>query len=174
MKKVALLLLIAVLPVVAFSQKDAIDKLFDKYGEKDGYTTVYIHKNLFKLAAQMDLDDPQVNALVDDLSRIRILAADDDWDTGEKVDFMEELKDYPFDDFEVLMTVKEADTSVKFLSKEKDGKITHLLLIVGGNDDNAVISIEGLIDLATIGKLASSIDGSGMKHLEELNDKDWK
>lgn len=174
MRKITFLLLLVTIPLLAFGQSDAIDKLFEKYGEKDGYTTVYIHKNLFKMAAQMDLDDPEVNDLVGNLTRIRILATDDDWEGGEKVDFMEELKDYPFDDFDELMTVKESETSVKFLSKEIDGKISHLLLIVGGEDDNAVISIEGLIDLATIGKLAGTMKGSGLEHLEELTDEEWK
>jgi len=167
MKKTMTILLMVLFPLALSAQTDPIDKLFEKYGEKDGYTTVYITGKMFELASEMDLDDPELNNLVKNIRRIRILASDDAGDRG--VNFLDELKgDFPFNEFEELMTVKEKDQDVKFLVKEVNGQITHLVLIVGG-DDNALISIEGLIDMKNIGRLSKSMGMDELKHLEEQN-----
>jgi hypothetical protein len=56
------------------------------------------------------------------------------------------------------MEVTEDDEVVRFLAKDAgNGKISDLLLVVGG-DDNALISISGLIDPANIGKITKSLN----------------
>ncbi|HDJ33812.1 MAG TPA: DUF4252 domain-containing protein [Bacteroidetes bacterium] len=165
MKKTMTTLILVLLPLMLAAQADPIDKLFDKYGEKEGYTTVYISKKMFEMASAMEMDDPEVQELVKNLTRIRILASDDVEEAG--VNFFDELKnDFPFGQFEELMTVHEKDQDVRFLVKEVDGKISHLVLIVGGAD-NALISIEGLIDLKNIGKLSSGLGIEELDHLED-------
>jgi hypothetical protein len=120
---------------------------------------------MFEMASAMEMEDPEVEELVKNLARIRILASDGAAETG--VNFFEELKnDFPFGQFEELMTVHESDQDVRFLVKEIDGKISHLVLIVGGAD-NALISIEGLIDLKNIGKLSSGLGIEELGHLED-------
>ena len=69
------------------------------------------------------------------------------------------------------MVIKEKDQDVKFLVHEKDGKITELLLIAGGKNDNVLISIQGDIDLKNISKLSKSMNISGLEHLEEIDKK---
>ena len=59
----------------------------------------------------------------------------------------------------------EKDQDVKFLINENNGKIVELLLIAGGKDENALISIQGNIDLKTISKLSKSMQIDGLKHL---------
>ncbi len=170
MKKTFATLMMVLLPVLLMAQADPIDKLFDKYAEKDGYTTVYITGKMFELASQIETDDPEVNQLVKGLQRIRIITSEDNKDKG--VNFFDELKGvFPFDQFEELMTVHEKDQDVKFLVKEKDGKISHLVLIVGGDDDNALISIEGVIDMKSIGKLSKGLGMDELKHLEKAGEE---
>jgi hypothetical protein len=169
MKKLLILLALALAPLSLMAQTDPIDELFNKYGEKDGFTTVYINQNLFKLMANVDLNDPEAEQLVKNLTRIRILAQEDS--VPGVANFYDEIsKNFNFKDFEELMVVKETDQTVKFLVKQVNGKISHLLLIVGGKEDNAVISIEGLIDLNQIAKLAKTMDGP-MENLEKLEEK---
>jgi hypothetical protein len=56
------------------------------------------------------------------------------------------------------MEVTEEDEVVRFLAKDAgDGKISDLLLVVGG-DDNALISISGVIDPANIGKITKAMN----------------
>lgn len=173
MKKISFIILISVFPLLVFSQNRSVDELFDKYSGKEGFTTVYVSKNLFKMAGKMDLDDPDVEGLVDELETIKILATDSEFLNQGKINFYDEImRELPVNEYEELLVVKEKDQDVKFLSKEKNGVIVELLLVVGGKDDNALISISGNIDLKHISKLASSMEGTGMKHLDKLEEEE--
>ncbi|MCK4699967.1 MAG: DUF4252 domain-containing protein [Bacteroidales bacterium] len=172
MKKLSLFFLVSVFPLFVFSQHQSVNKLFEKYAGKEGFTTVYISKNLFRMVGEMNLDDPDVDELVDKLETIKILASDSEFINGNNLNFYEEIMDeLPIDEYDELLVVKEKDQDVMFLSKEKNGIITELLLIVGGTDSNALISITGNIDLRHISKLASSMKGTGMEHLEKLEEE---
>ena len=173
MKKLNLIVLISVFPLLVFSQHSSVNKLFEKYAEKDGFTTVYISKNLFKMVGEMDLDDPEVDGLVDNLETIKILASDSEFNNESNLNFYEEIMgELPIEEYDELLVVKEKDQDVKFLSKEKNGIITELLLVVGGKDNNALICITGNIDLKHISKLASSMEGTGMEYLEKLEEEE--
>jgi hypothetical protein len=172
MKKLSLIVLVSVFPLLVFSQHPSVNKLFEKYAEKEGFTTVYISKNLFRMVGEMNLDDPDVDELVDKLETIKILASDSEFINGNNLNFYEEIMDeLPIDEYDELLVVKEKDQDIKFLSKEKNGIIVELLLVVGGKDDNALISITGNIDLKHISRLASSMKGTGMEHLEKLEEE---
>ena len=173
MKKLSLIVLIFVFPLLVFSQHASVNKLFEKYAEKDGFTTVYISKNLFKLVGEIELDDPDVDELVNNLETIKILASDCEFINENDLNFYEEImNELPVEDYEELLVVKEKDQDVKFLVKEKNGIISELLLVVGGKDNNALICITGNIDLKHISKLASSMDGTGMEHLKKLEEEE--
>ena len=173
MKKLSLIILVFVFPLLVFSQHPSVNKLFEKYAEKDGFTTVYISKNLFKMVGEMDLDDPDVDELIDKLETIKILASDCEFINDNNINFYEEIMDeLPIEEYEELLVVKEKDQDVKFLVKEKNGIITELLLIAGGKDNNALICITGNIDLRHISKLASSMEGTGMEHLKKLEEEE--
>ncbi len=159
MKK--LILLIAfVLPMAVFAQKNAVDKLFEKYANQKGFTTVSISGKLLSFAAQFDTGDEATKDLLASLRGVRVLSVEDS-DLNNKIDFYAELeRDGFFKDkeLEVLMEVTEDDEVVRFLAKDAgNGKISDLLLVVGG-DENALISISGIIDPANINKITKSLD----------------
>lgn len=173
MKKLSLIILFTVFPLLAFSQHPSVNKLFDKYSGKEGFTTVYISKNLFKMVGQMDMDDPDVEKLVDEIETIKILASDSEFINENNINFYKEIMDeLPVGEYNELLVVKEKDQDVRFLSKEKNGVVVELLLVVGGKNDNALINIAGNIDLKHISKLASSMEGTGFEHLEKLEEEE--
>ncbi len=45
-------------------------------------------------------------------------------------------------------------------------------MIAGGTDDNALISIQGDIDLKTISKLSKTMKIEGMENLEEIESEE--
>ncbi len=56
------------------------------------------------------------------------------------------------------MEVTEENEVVRFLAKDAgNGKISDLLLVVGG-DDNTLISISGIINPESIGKITKAIN----------------
>jgi hypothetical protein len=159
MKKLILILAV-VLPMAVFAQKTPVDKLFEKYANQKGFTTVNISGKLLGFAAQIETGDESTSNMLSSLNGIRVLSVEDD-ELNKKLDFYEELNKEGFfkdNNFEVLMEVTEENEVVRFLAKDAgNGKISDLLLVVGG-DDNALISISGIIDPANIGKITKAMN----------------
>ncbi len=172
MKKITLILSFMLVSLATMAQRDAVDVLFDKYAGKDGFTTVIISSKMFSLFQDMEVEDDEFNKMMSGLESIRILATDETMD-DKTINFYDEvMKDLNENDYEELMVVKEKDQDVKFLIKERNGRVVELLLVAGGKGgDNALISIRGDIDLKSISKLARSMDIEGMDQLEKLEEK---
>jgi len=150
------------------------DKIFDKYSGTDGFTTVYITKYMFDLFRDADPggeEDEDMGKVLSNLTGIKILAADDDPSTPVTVNLYQEvMKQLPVSQYKELMVVKEKDQDVKFLVREDKGKVVELLMLVGGKDQSALICIQGIIDMKSIGKLAKGMDIEGMENLEKIEE----
>lgn len=159
MKKLVLFLAL-VLPLAVLAQKTPVDKLFEKYANQKGFTTINISGKLLGFAAQIDTGDDATSDMLSSLNGIRVLTVEDD-ELNEKIDFYKELESNGFfkdNNYEVLMEITEEDEVVRFLAKDAgNGKISDLLLVVGG-DDNTLISISGIIDPESIGKITGALN----------------
>jgi hypothetical protein len=153
-------ILALMLSLTTFAQKTPVDNLFEKYANKDGFTTVNISGKLLSFAGQFDSGDPATSQMLNGLKGIRILTVENPSITG-KLDFYTELEKDGFfknNDYEVLMEVTESDEVVRFLAKDGgNGKLSDLLLVVGG-ENSTLISISGLIDPENIGKITNSLN----------------
>ncbi len=175
MKKIVFIICFMGLSAFVMAQNKSIDRVFDKYAGKEGFTTVYISKYMFSMFADLEgIDDEDLKEAQDvfgKLTGIKILAVDDDDAMGEGVNFYDEImKDLPRDRYEELMVVKDSESDVIILAREEKGIIVELLMIVGG-DDNVLIAITGEIDLSTIAKLSETMDIDGMEELENLEER---
>lgn len=174
-------ILAAVTIVLMFSsqllnaQNSSALALFDKYGGKDGYTTVSISKELFGMFADMDTDDPEmkdVKAMMEQLEGIKILMYEtEDPANAELASFKSEVGKLQVEGYSELMVVKQTGEEVKFLSKKKGDKIGELLLVINGEKEAGFITISGTIDMSTIGKLSKAMNFEGMDNLQKLNEE---
>ncbi len=159
MKKIILIITI-ILPLAVMGQKSAVDKLFEKYANKEGFTTVNISGKLLGLASQADTINKATNDILSKLTGIRILKVEDKEIAGN-LDFFDELNKEGFfknKEYEVLMEVTQKDEVVRFLAKNNGkGKFSDLILVVGG-DDNTLISISGAFNPQDIGKISQELD----------------
>lgn len=176
MKKVTLILLIMLAPMVVFSQG-----IFDNYeGQKD-VTSVVVTKNMFKLLAEIDLesDDPEVKEyleLVNNLDNIKIFMTENR-DLAQQM--ANDVKSYVSRSkgLNELMRVNDEGKNIKFYSK--DGKnesfVSELLMFVDGNIDGKsetiVMSITGNIDLKKISKLTKDLNVPGSDELKNIEKK---
>lgn len=159
MKKLILVLAV-LLPMAVFAQNSPVDKLFEKYANRKGMTTVNISGKLLNFAAKIDSGDDETAKMMSELKGIRILSVDDH-ELNKGIDFYKELEAGGFfknNEYESLMDVTEDHEVVRFLVRSAgNNKYSELLLIVGG-EENALISIRGSIDPANIGKITKSLD----------------
>lgn len=171
MKRIIIMCTMFLVGMGAFAQQSAVDKVFDKYGGKEGYTTVHISSFMFNLLSSIDSDDPDYNEFkkaTAGISSIKILTQDG----GNSESFGDELLEMlPRSEYQEMMTVKDTDEEVLFLAKESGGKITEFLLIVSGGSDDVLIAITGDIDLESLSSIASGLDIPGMENLDDLKER---
>ena len=169
MKRIVLGGMLMIFALSAFGQKSAVDKVFDKYSGKDGYTTVFISSYMFNLMSSIDSDDPDFDEFkkaTSGISSIKILTQDG----SNSESFGEELiAMLPRSEYKEMMVVKDQEEEVLFLAREEGGKITEFLLIVSGGGEDALIAIQGDIDMESISKIASGLDMPGLENLEDMH-----
>jgi hypothetical protein len=150
-----------------------MDKLFDKYSGTEGYTSVYISKYMFDMFRSENVvnktDEENMNQVISKLTGIKILVTDDDPATPAPVNLYNEImKIIPSSPYKEIMVVKEKDQNIKFYIRENGNRVAELLMVIGGNDENVLISIQGDIDMKNISKLAKGMNIDGMENLEKM------
>ena len=162
MKQIILFIALSLSVMVNAQESESpVDKLFNKYANKDGFTTVNISGALLNWMGDTEKsDDDKVTHLLSKLSGIRILSVEDSV-LNTKLNFYKELEADGFfknNHYESLLEVTEKDEVVRlYVRKGKDGKFAEMLLVVGG-DDNALISIRGSINPNEIAKIAKQVN----------------
>jgi hypothetical protein len=153
------LLAVLLIPLAATAQKSPVDKLFEKYANRDGMTTVNISGALLGFASKIQEDSPE-SEFLSELKGVRILSVEDS-ELNKTLNFYEELERDGFfknHDYEVLMEVTEKNEIVRFFGRNAgQGKFSELLLVIGG-DENTLISIRGMIAPESIAKITSALD----------------
>jgi hypothetical protein len=153
----------------SFAQIDAIERFFKDYQEDENFTVVYVSPKMFQMVSKATdgSSDQELASIVKDLKGLRILTTEVNPDKVYK----EANKRLNIKEYEELVTVRDKDSNVRFVTKETNGIISELLLLVGGKDDFVMMSFVGNIDLAKISKLAKKLDIDGAEHLEKVNKK---
>ncbi len=159
MKKIAFLLPMFLIPILMNAQKSPVDKLFDKYYGKEGFTTVLVTSDMFEMIKKTNNVSGEIEGkeLFKKIDRVRVIAQEDDSLAMAEVNFMDELKGSNFDEYKELVVVKEADQEVMILVKEEDGRMKELLVLVGGSE-NVLVSVEGKFTMEDLEAL-SDLDG---------------
>ena len=157
---------VAMLLSMHVSAQDPVNDVFDQYAGKEGFTTVNITGELFKMLIEMDKSCKHQKNLSTQINEIKILAQEEGF--GSDVNFHEMIfNKMNRDNYKELLTVRESDEKVNILAKEDNGIVTEFLLIVSG-DENVLISIKGNIVLNELDDLAESIDMKGFEMLKML------
>ena len=170
MKKLMIGVVMMVLSAGAFAQNDAIAKFFNKYQEDETFSVVNISGKMFSMMANVTGDTPEEKAIIGAISKIKglkVLKKDDARNSREL--YKEALSMIPANDFEELMTVRDKDKDMKFYTKEAGGKISELVMVMGGNDEFMVMSLFGEIDLKQISKIGSKMNIDGLQHLNKMD-----
>ena len=157
-------------PLSISAQEDAISRYFEQYLEDENFTVVFITPKMFQMISKLDLKDPSardVKDVLQDLRGLRILQSEHD---GVKY-YKEAISKINTKEYELLMSVRDKGENVRFWTKEKDGIISELLMLVGEKDEFTLISFIGNINLSKISKLANKLDIDGIEHLKDLKDK---
>jgi hypothetical protein len=156
----------------AFAQ-DAISKFFSKYQSDESFNQVTVSSKMFALFTNMEAETPEDKEVLEAISKLkglRILAKDDA--RNARALYKEAFTLIPVKEYEELMSVRNQDKDMKFLIKESGGKISELLMIMGGNEQFMVLSLFGEIDLKQVSRIGKKMDVKGLEHLEKIDKKE--
>lgn len=184
MRKLVLILAIAILPVVSFAQS-----IFDNYEDMDGVTSVVVNQNMFKLLSKIDVETNDKETqdyinLIRNLTSLKVLSTGDEAISakmkGEVTSYLKKSN------LQELMRVKDGEQTVKFYIREgkNENHVSELLMFITGlkevtKDSNVTINgqkrefetvlltLTGDIDLKQISKLTNKMDIPGGKQLEK-------
>src|SRR5215208_6980020 len=168
MKKIVVVAVMAMIATGAFAQ-DAISKFFSKYQNDESFNQVNISSKMFGLITNMEIETPDDKDIVEAISKLKglkILAKEDARNAREL--YKEAFSLIP-KDYEELMTVRDKDKDMKFMIKESGGKISELLMVMGGNEEFMLMSLFGEIDLRQISRIGKKMNVSGLEHLDKMN-----
>lgn len=170
MKKYILTFLAISVYTIGFSQQ-VVNKYMDKFENNETFTKVSVSSKMFSLFSEMEGSEEEEQLFYDITSKLKGMKVV----ASEKVSNPKSLYDGAIRDvdnagFEELMTVKDAEENVKISIKEKGGIIEDLILVVGGKEKFAIVSIFGEINLKEISKLAGLMRVSQLKYLEKIDD----
>lgn len=169
MKKLILITAVFCLASVLNGQTNPVEEMFDKYSEKEGFTSVYISGRMFNLFS--DKSSEAESNVMRRLKGIRILTVEDPLLNGS-INFYTELsRKLDKSAYEELMVVKEKNEVTRFLIRQKGDIITELLVVSGGTEGNVLISITGDLDLKAISELSKKTGIDELKELENIEKK---
>jgi len=162
MKRIILISTALCLSTLLIAQTSAIDDIFEKYSERDGFTTVTISGKLLSLFAGKKSEGSDI---INKLTSIRVLSVEDSI-LNQSINFQKEIsKKFDFSGYDELMVVKEGSDATIFLTRQKGDIISELLVITGGPSGNTLISIKGDLDLKSLSELS---DETGIDELRDL------
>jgi hypothetical protein len=171
MKKLFLSVALLGLALLTQAQTNAIDAMFDKYSEKEGFTVVSISGKMLGMFANNEETNNEAGNVINRLKSIKILSVEDST-LNKSLNFYTELnKRLDLSVYEELMLVKEGPDITRFLIRQTGSIISELLVVTGGPGGNSLISIKGDLDMKNISNLSKDL---GMKDLEGLENLDTK
>lgn len=169
MKKNIIIVLVAVLPLVGFSQS-----MFDKFEDLDNVSAVVVNESMFKLLSKInvEVDDKEAQDFMDiaqNLKNLKVFITEDKKiSTDMQITMEKYLKSSSLQE---LMRVKDKDANVKFYIKsgKDEDHVSELLMFVTGikngnveiNDrkfETVLLSLTGDIDLNKIGSLTQKMN----------------
>ncbi|MCK0190120.1 DUF4252 domain-containing protein [Arenibacter sp. F20364] len=169
MKKNIIIVLVAVLPLMGFSQS-----MFDKFEDLDNVSAVVVNESMFKLLSKInvEVDDQEAQDFMDiaqNLKNLKVFITEDKKISADMQITME--KYLKSSSLQELMRVKDKDANVKFYIKsgKDEDHVSELLMFVTGikngnveiNDrkfETVLLSLTGDIDLNKIGSLTQKMN----------------
>jgi hypothetical protein len=172
MKKIVIGVLMMMGAFMANAQNDAIAKFFTKYQNDESFSQVTISGKMFSMMSNIEGDGEDEKAMINSISKIKglkILSKSEARNSREL--YKEAISMIPSKDFEELMSIRDKDKDMKFFTKESGGKISELVMVMGGNEEFMVMTIFGEINLKEISKIGKSVKIDGLENLEKVKEK---
>ncbi|MBW7675704.1 DUF4252 domain-containing protein [Chryseobacterium chendengshani] len=148
-----------------YGQKEKLDQLFDRYQEVEGVTSIKIAKPMFGMLSNLNIGDSeldQIKPLLAKINSLKVLITESP-ENGKSQNNLnqlnKEITSYLKNmNYSEMMSVKNGDSKVKFLSSEaKNGILEDILLrIDSGDGENILVMLDGKLSMDDVNKIINS------------------
>lgn len=165
-----LLVALLVMPLTIMAQKGPFDELFEKYSETDDVTSISISLGGLNISINGDDEMENIFGLMDQVDKVNILNFENHYKSFKNSDFFKEVNAIiEKNNYEQLVDIKSKDENVSiYIIEGEDGIVKEGLIIANEDDEAAIISVRGRMNVS---------DFLGMhKHMSHYHGKHkaWK
>ncbi len=162
MKKISLLIVLFLLSTNIFGQTEELNKLFDKYQDTEGVTSIKIAKPMFKLLNNLKIDNEELGKIqpllgkVDGLKMLvleKSKTSDNSLVDEKKIEkeIAASLKNMKYEE---LVTVNNRDAKIKFMAQDITANVMdNLILNIMSEDTSVLMMLDGKISMDDVSKL---------------------
>jgi len=144
---------------LVFAQNKNIDKLFSKYSNTNGFSSVQLKDPGKTLPNMTKRNQKEIKELLDGVEHIKVLSMEDDKVQKPTSDqFREEVMNLqPGEGFKEIFSVKDGGNALKMHIKDNNGSVSDLLMLVSEEKKVTLIWFNGKLDLEKLTKSASML-----------------
>jgi hypothetical protein len=161
------------LSVGLMAQGTVITKYFNQLEDNEDYTKVSVSQKMFSMFTELEAGSDAEKEFLEAISKLKglkVIVADSVPNSAKM--YKDAVSDVNKAGYEELMSVKDAEENMQFSIIEKDGVITELIMVVGGNRSFIMLSLYGEIDLGNISKIAQEMRVEGLGRLSKMHGDD--
>ncbi|GGG48448.1 DUF4252 domain-containing protein [Epilithonimonas arachidiradicis] len=162
MKKISIFIVLFLLSTNIFGQTEELNKLFDKYQDTEGVTSIKIAKPMFKLLNNLKIDDEELGKIQPLLGKVNGLkmlvleksAKSDNPLVDEKKIEKEIANSLKNMKYEELVTVNNRDAKIKFMAQDITSNVMdNLILNIMSEDSSVLMMLDGKISMEDVNNL---------------------
>lgn len=162
MKKISIFIVLFLLSTNIFGQTEELNKLFDKYQDTEGVTSIKIAKPMFKLLNNLKIDDEELGKIQPLLAKVNGLkmlilekpeTSKNPFIDEEKIEkeISNSLKNMKYEE---LVTVNNRDAKIKFMAKDITANVMdNLILNIMSEDSSVLMMLDGKISMEDVNNL---------------------
>ena len=164
MKKIALFIVLFLLSTNIFGQTEELNKLFDKYQDTEGVTSIKIAKPMFKLLNNLKIDDEElgkIQPLLGKVNGLKMLVLEKSGTSKNPIinegkiekEIATSLKNMKYEE---LVTVNSKDAKIKFMAQDITANVMdNLILNIISEDSSVLMMLDGKISMEDVNNLMS-------------------
>ena len=170
MKNILIILLALVISAPLFGQTRVINRFYNKYKHEENVTNIKVKGWLLKMAGNF-ADDETAEKMLKKITQLRVLVIEGQ-DKVAKKDYTKLVEDVKKKDFEEILRMRDGLTSIRALVKSNGDDISNVLLLIDGEDEFIMLSLEGNLKFSDLKSLNFDVDGGdAFEHLPETKPK---
>ncbi|GJM35763.1 MAG: hypothetical protein DHS20C18_47640 [Saprospiraceae bacterium] len=159
--------LLLVLPLLSYSQDQNILQFYEKYQNIEEVTNITLQGWVLKMASEFS-DEAEVSQILNKITKLRVLVMEGGNLVSQQEcrDLVKKVKQNRFED---LMQIRDGGQVIEFLIREDKETITDVLVLISGDDQFVLLSLEGALKFSDLNNL--NIDIEGGEHFKKIPEK---